>query len=166
MSRKQELQSCTHYPFMDCNNWLNNTSFCFYKVHKSHQAIPMDMVSGMLPTALCPAQLPTEHYAGSKQAEHGWAAGERSSKHGELQGKERAAGEGRRLPSSWCFTAELSPMETKQSEPFLGWGWGLFSPCPTQAGSGVQLPNRFTLSSFNSSLHGKKWGVFLLVTYE
>lgn len=135
MSSKEELQCCTHYPFMDCDNWLNNTSFCFYKVHKSHQAIPMDMVSGMLPTALCPAQLPTERYAGSKLST-GKLQGRGAVRIGSCEERkeqlERAGGSPHLgalqqscLQRRWSRAGPFGlRLEALPSLPYTSWKWG------------------------------------------
>lgn len=173
MSVKQEPQCCTHYPFMSSDNWLNNTSFYFYKVDKSHRGH-------------C-------HGHGLRHAPHSssawrqlsatWAASwarwplswrERRNKSGTLGGRERKQAEREEgSPLLSCFTADLPPEKAKQSwallppQQLLGLE-GLCPPCPTKScqtcWSGVQLRNVLYLIILQHQPPSGKWGVSLLDT--
>jgi len=64
---KQELQRYPHYPFMSSDDWWNNTSFPFYKVDKSHKGhCYRHGLRHSFHSGFRLAQLPAEHYPGSK----------------------------------------------------------------------------------------------------
>lgn len=85
MNIKQELQCYTHYPFMSSDNWLNNTSFPFYKADKSHKSRCFRRgLRHAFHSGFCLAQQPAEHPLGSQLS---W--GERREECRRARGKQR-----------------------------------------------------------------------------
>lgn len=95
MNIKQGLQCYTHYPFMSSDNWLNNTSFPFYKVDKSHKSrCYRHGLRHSFHSGICLAQQPAEHALGSQLS---W--GERREECRKVRGKQRRETEREATPA-------------------------------------------------------------------
>lgn len=154
-----ELQRRSHHPFMSSGNWLNNSSFPFYKADKIHRGhCHRHGLRHSFPTGFRPAQLPAEHCLGSQVST---AAAQLERKGGESaedleRSKERKQ---REEGSSLPFVPHSIPCQHRVGIIFWPrcqhWGWR--DPHSPTKGSGVEfsLEMWFTLSSLNRHLFQK-----------
>lgn len=165
-----ELQRRSHHPFMSSGNWLNNSSFPFYKADKIHRGhCHRHGLRHSFPTGFCPAQLPAGHCLGSQVST---AAAQLERKGGgsakELRKKQRKKTKGRRALLALCASQHTLPTQSRDHLLAPVPALGLEGPSlPYERfWSGVQLGNVIYLIISQQTPLSEKLGVSLTPTAE